>query len=78
MRSHNERATAGDEAASAPPDTTGDTASVTAADGGAVRSVKKGRSTSKRLAIRTRSCDDFFEDCAGPRGIKLSSLADIT
>ncbi|CBN75792.1 conserved unknown protein [Ectocarpus siliculosus] len=28
------------------------------------------RDVQRRLAIRTRFCDDFFEDCAGPRGIK--------
>lgn len=28
------------------------------------------RGSERRLAIRTRFCDDFFEDCAGRRGIK--------
>ena len=27
-------------------------------------------SSSRRLAIRTRFCDDYFENCAGARGIK--------
>lgn len=32
------------------------------------------RSSERRLAIRTRFCDDFFEDCAGQRGIKQVRL----
>lgn len=31
---------------------------------------RKSRGVERRLAIRTRFCDDFFEDCAGERGIK--------
>ena len=75
MRSYDEREKARDEAASASPDATGSTGSVTAAAGGAVRCVgEEGRSAPKRLAIRTRFIDDFFEDCAGPRGIRQASL----
>ncbi|CAM9815400.1 unnamed protein product, partial [Laminaria digitata] len=79
MRSYNEREKARDEAASAPPpddpasstDPATSTGSGDTAVGGAVRYMgEKGRSAPKRLAIRTRFCDDFFEDCAGPRGIK--------
>ncbi|CAN0131925.1 unnamed protein product [Ectocarpus sp. 12 AP-2014] len=36
----------------------------------AVASDSVTRDVQRRLAIRTRFCDDFFEDCAGPRGIK--------
>ncbi|CAN0551628.1 unnamed protein product [Ectocarpus sp. 12 AP-2014] len=52
------------EESSAPP--LKPTAAVTAA------AVSDGvpRDVQRRLAIRTRFCDDFFEDCAGPRGIK--------
>ncbi|CAM9451642.1 unnamed protein product [Scytosiphon promiscuus] len=31
---------------------------------------RKSRGAERRLAIRTRFCDDFFEDCAVQRGIK--------
>lgn len=37
--------------------------------GGAAGGAESGGSE-RRLAIRTRFCDDFFEDCAGRRGIK--------
>ncbi len=30
--------------------------------------------TDRRLAIRTRFIDDFFEDCTGRRGIKQVSI----
>ncbi|CAB1111767.1 unnamed protein product [Ectocarpus sp. CCAP 1310/34] len=42
----------------------------TAAATAAVASNGVPRDVQRRLAIRTRFCDDFFEDCAGPRGIK--------
>ncbi|CAM9581551.1 unnamed protein product [Ectocarpus fasciculatus] len=57
------------EELSAPPleatdtDTDTDTVAAAASDG-------VPRDAQRRLAIRTRFCDDFFEDCTGPRGIK--------
>lgn len=75
MRSYAERAKAIEEAASAPPEATDSAGSTTVAAGGPLMFVgEKGRSAPKRLAIRTRFCDDFFEDCTGPRGIKQASF----
>ncbi|CBJ26484.1 conserved unknown protein [Ectocarpus siliculosus] len=52
------------EELSAPPLEATTAATAAAASDGVPRDVQT------RLAIRTRFCDDFFEDCAGPRGIK--------
>ncbi|CAN0561567.1 unnamed protein product, partial [Ectocarpus sp. 12 AP-2014] len=53
------------EESSAPP-----LEEATTAATAAVASDSVPRDVQRRLAIRTRFCDDFFEDCAGPRGIK--------
>ncbi|CAM9487222.1 unnamed protein product, partial [Ectocarpus sp. 6 AP-2014] len=52
------------EELSAPPLEATAAATAAAASDGVPRDVHR------RLAIRTRSCDDFFENCAGPRAIK--------
>ena len=71
MRSYYEIEKARDEAMSASRDATDSTNPVTVAAGGAIKGMTEtGRTAPKRLAIRTRFIDDFFEDCTGPRGIK--------
>lgn len=46
------------------------------ATAGATAAGGEGRGSERRLAIRTRFCDDFFEDCAGRRGIKQVYIYD--
>lgn len=48
-----------------------DTDSTTSNGGVGSEGLNVGKTPAKRrMAIRTRFCDDFFEDCAGARGIK--------
>eukprot|EP00904_Undaria_pinnatifida_P003031 jgi/Undpi1/12729/HiC_scaffold_6.g02397.m1 len=77
MRSYTERAKVTSDLADSSStllgatSSTGPVADATAPAGDGMRSEREtGTVASKRLAIRTRFIDDFFEDCAGPRGIK--------
>ena len=81
MRSYTERAKVTSDLADSSStllgatSSTGPVADATAPAGDGMRSEREtGTVASKRLAIRTRFIDDFFEDCAGPRGIKQASF----
>lgn len=68
MEIYEERERVKEEEKSAAPAAAASTS--TAPEKAAAPEGKTSRGAERRLAIRTRFCDDFFEDCAGKRDIK--------